>query len=64
MSNFGSAKLLTSSHNYAVVQLPGRQFPDVVFQGDSLHILETHLSKLLVEMKSQPHDDDMKRFII
>jgi hypothetical protein len=25
--------------NYAVVQLPGRKFPGVVFQGDSLHIL-------------------------
>ncbi len=33
------AKLLTPSHNYAVVQLPGRQFPGVVFQGDSLSIL-------------------------
>lgn len=28
--------MLTAPHNFAVVQLPGRQFPGVVFQGDSL----------------------------
>ncbi len=32
------ARLLTPSHNYAVVQLPGRRYPGVVFQGDSLNI--------------------------
>lgn len=32
-------KLLSEPTNYAVVQLPGRAFPGVVFQGDSLHIL-------------------------
>jgi hypothetical protein len=31
------AKLLSDATNYAVVQLPGRQFPEVVFQGDSLN---------------------------
>ncbi len=30
-----SAELLTDSGNYAVVQLPRRKFPGVVFQGDS-----------------------------
>lgn len=30
------AKLLSAPTNYAVVQLPGRAFPGVVFQGDSL----------------------------
>jgi hypothetical protein len=39
MRNEGFAKLLTPSHNYAVVQLPGRRFPGVVFQGDSLNSL-------------------------
>lgn len=29
-------RLLTSAMNYAIVHLPGRQFPGVVFQGDSL----------------------------
>jgi hypothetical protein len=35
----GEARLLTPAHNYAVVQLPGRSFPGVVFQGDSLNSL-------------------------
>ena len=29
-------KLLSEPTNYAVVHLPGRAFPGVVFQGDSL----------------------------
>ena len=33
------AELLTPPHNYAVVQLPTRRYPGVVFQGDSLSIL-------------------------
>ena len=33
------AELLTPPRNFAVVQLPGRKFPGVVFQGDSLSIL-------------------------
>jgi hypothetical protein len=32
------AELLTPPHNYAVVQLPGRRFPGVVVQGDSLSV--------------------------
>lgn len=32
-------ELLTGQHNYAVVKLPNRRFPGVVFQGDSLSIL-------------------------
>jgi hypothetical protein len=34
--NSERAELLTPPHNFAVVQLPGRGFPGVVFQGDSL----------------------------
>ncbi|MDK1388631.1 hypothetical protein QN224_24790 [Sinorhizobium sp. 8-89] len=30
-------KLLTEPTNYAIVQLPQRKFPGVVFQGDSLN---------------------------
>jgi hypothetical protein len=33
------AQLMTPPHNYAVVQLPNRKHPGVVFQGDSLSIL-------------------------
>lgn len=31
--------MLTAPHNFAVVQQPGRQFPGVVVQGDSLSTL-------------------------
>jgi hypothetical protein len=31
--------LLTSPGNYAIVRMPGRRFPGVVVQGDSLSIL-------------------------
>lgn len=34
-----TARLLSEPTNYAVVHLPGRSFPGVVFQGDSLHSL-------------------------
>jgi Family of unknown function (DUF6959) len=32
-----SVKLLSRPHNFAVVQLPERQFPGVVVQGDTLN---------------------------
>lgn len=32
-----TVQLLSPAKNFAVVKLPGRQFPGVVFQGDSLH---------------------------
>lgn len=41
-----SAPLLTASHNYAVVHLPARRFPGVVFQGDSLNGLIVRLEEL------------------
>lgn len=42
-----AAQLLLEPTNYAVVQLPGRRFPGVVFQGDSLNILVEELGDLL-----------------
>ena len=36
VEGYGVAQLLSHATNYAVVQLPGRRFPGVVFQGDSL----------------------------
>ena len=44
MSDF--AEVLSEPTNYAVVQLPGRQFPGVVFQGDTLHSLAHSLNEL------------------
>ena len=46
MAKRETAELLTPAHNYAVVQLPGRQFPGVVFQGDSLSILVSDIAEL------------------
>jgi hypothetical protein len=45
------ATLLTPPHNYAVIQLPTRNFPGVVVQGDSLSnlvALNRNLTKALV----------------
>ena len=40
------AKLISAATNYAVVQLPGRNFPGVVIQGDSLHSLLEQVSDI------------------
>jgi uncharacterized membrane protein len=48
-SNRSTAELLTEATNYAVVQLPGRRFPGVVFQGDSLGSLCHALRAALAE---------------
>jgi hypothetical protein len=44
-----SARLLTPATNYAVVQLPGRNFPGVVVQGDSLNNLVSLLDGALLD---------------
>jgi predicted RNase H-like HicB family nuclease len=44
-----NAKLLSEPTNYAVVQLPGRAFPGVVFQGDSLQGLIAELEEVIVQ---------------
>ena len=44
--DFGTAALLSEPTNYAVVQLPQRKSPGVVFQGDSLHALRQELHAL------------------
>lgn len=44
-------KLLTSPNNYAVCKLEDRNFPGVVFQGDSLFILYGLLCKALNELQ-------------
>jgi hypothetical protein len=46
------AELLSPSKNYAVVQLPGRNFPGVVFQGDTLNILLKDLKMVADEVAS------------
>lgn len=44
---------LTSQHNYAVVRLPDRRFPGVVFQGDSLSILVDQACTLLRTLEAE-----------
>jgi hypothetical protein len=43
------AKLLSSATNGAIVHLPGRAFPGVVLQGDTLNILISELRELASE---------------
>ncbi len=47
--------LLSGPTNYAVVQLPGRKFPGVVIQGDSLHAMVGRLAELQKLAGSNPH---------
>ncbi len=51
-----TAELLTPSHNYAIVQLPERNYPGVVFQGDSLHVLLTDI----IELQQLLKDGDLE----
>jgi predicted RNase H-like HicB family nuclease len=52
-----TAKLLTEPSNYAVVQLPGRQYPGVVFQGDSIHALLAQLKNALDAARKYSDDE-------
>lgn len=41
------AELFTDGGNDAVVRLPGRRFPGVLVQGDSLHILRSDVAEVV-----------------
>ncbi|MFD5633804.1 DUF6959 family protein [Streptomyces sp. NPDC127077] len=41
------AELLTDGGNHAVVRMPGRRFPGVLVQGDSLHILRSDVAEVV-----------------
>ncbi|MFJ5967969.1 DUF6959 family protein [Streptomyces sp. NPDC093060] len=41
------AELFTDGSNDAVVRLPGRRFPGVLIQGDSLHIFRSDLAEVV-----------------
>ncbi|WP_405703170.1 DUF6959 family protein [Streptomyces sp. NBC_00069] len=41
------AELFTDGGNDAVVRLPGRHFPGVLIQGDTLSILQTDVAELI-----------------
>ncbi|GAA3207109.1 DUF6959 family protein [Dactylosporangium siamense] len=40
-------EMMTGQHNYAVLRLPGRRFPGVLVQGDSLSILSGEVQQAL-----------------
>ncbi|MFD6551890.1 DUF6959 family protein [Streptomyces sp. NPDC058398] len=40
-------ELLTDGGNDAVVRMPGRRFPGVLVQGDSLHVLRSDVSDVV-----------------
>jgi hypothetical protein len=48
---------LVSATNAAVVQLPERQHPGVVIQGDSLHNLSSLLNDAAAQMQSSDYDE-------
>ncbi|MFE7774479.1 DUF6959 family protein [Streptomyces sp. NPDC057445] len=41
------AELFTDSGNNAVVRLPGRRFPGILIQGDSLSILRSDVAEVM-----------------
>ena len=45
-------ELLSPPVNYAVVQLPGRRFPGVVIQGDTLHSLVLRFAEMVALAQS------------
>ncbi len=49
-------KLLTDPTNYAILQLPGRKYPSVVFQGDSLHALIAQMQYALAAARKYSDD--------
>lgn len=57
------AELLSPPSNYAVVQLPQRNYPGVVMQGDSLHILKSQaqrMGRLLAAMDLEELADEIE----
>jgi hypothetical protein len=52
-------RLLSPPANFAVVQLPGRKFPGVVVQGDTLHGLVNEVDGLVRLLRSNEVDDEI-----
>jgi hypothetical protein len=60
------ATLLTSASNFAVVQLPERRYPGVVFQGDTLHNMTTQVAgmqRLLAEQDLTSLSDEIRSLL-
>lgn len=52
-------ELLSNPINFAVVQLPQRNFPGVVFQGDTLHSLVSNINEMIVLLREKQLEDLM-----
>jgi len=48
---------LTDQGNYTVIRLPGRKFPGVLVQGDSLSILVANLRQSRDRLQQGEHED-------
>jgi hypothetical protein len=55
--NFMATKILDETSNAAIVQLPGRKFPGIVVQGDSLQILLSQVTNIKEHLISEASDD-------
>ena len=56
-----TATLLSPAENYAVVQLPGRNYPGIVFQGDSARSLLGQIEAIgRLALKHNDEDLDME----
>lgn len=56
-SSSQTVRLLSRPINFAVVQIPGRVFPGVVVQGDTLHGLVSRLDEMLQLLDARQLDD-------
>ena len=52
-------ELLTGQHNYAIVRLPERKFPGVVFGGDSLSVLVANIGDLRARLRQVTSERDL-----
>jgi hypothetical protein len=52
-----SAKLLSEAVNFAVIQLPGRRYPGVVVQGDTLNSQVTSLERMHACLARKDYDE-------
>lgn len=51
------AELFTDGGNDAVVRMPGRRFPGVLVQGDSLHILRSDVAEVVEACERRDLDE-------
>lgn len=49
-------RLLSEPTNFAIVQLPGRSYPGVVVQGDTLHSFIQRLDDILKSLATEEND--------